>query len=387
MKAVTFYCITILGLLLAAKAQAQEINNELYQQVVDYFACKCISIAENKDLECPMKESEMNKINKGNETAKLIKEIYYLKDTVKSSWTTGNLIQFFTIDIYDSESLPKIRVFAGREHADRPQKIARLKTSLTRYIQKVSEQVELRSTFIHADNSKAAKGEKSRSFWVFDLNIASILLVIVAFAAAMAFMMRTKSELNRRIGQLATTQLKPIDLKQSSVHTENKFKHVWAEINGINEKLEHMQETDAARLTLLQTALQSSPENQQADSDMQELSSQASEQTEDVFYMSTPNADGSFEPSSLKKAFTPTITLYKFRVSLTDPSHAEFEFQSDEYGLKDAIRYPQTYLDPVCNSVNTPGQHTRHIITIHKGMVRKDNERWYLIQKAHIKYE
>jgi len=108
-----------------------------------------------------------------------------------------------------------------------------------------------------------------------------------------------------------------------------------------------------------------------------------------IFYMPTPNPDGSFEGSFRTEAFRPTVSLYKFTVDANNNSKARFEFHSDEFSTKDVLNNPKTYLEPVCYETNNPFAGAKKIITIIPGTAIKSGERWVVGKndRAQIKYE
>ncbi|OZI08857.1 hypothetical protein BWI93_06375 [Siphonobacter sp. BAB-5385] len=107
----------------------------------------------------------------------------------------------------------------------------------------------------------------------------------------------------------------------------------------------------------------------------------------EVFYLSTPNKDGSFR--DIRGAqFDPSQSLYQVR--LTGPLDAEFEFVDDPGLVSEALRYPETFLDPVCDYGGGIEYGARRIITVAKGKLAKasvDSDRWELQYKAIIRFE
>jgi hypothetical protein len=105
------------------------------------------------------------------------------------------------------------------------------------------------------------------------------------------------------------------------------------------------------------------------------------------FYLSTPNKDGSFRDLRASR-FDPSQSLY--RVVQISPFEAEFEFVNDPILVSEALRYPETFLDPVCDYGGGIQYGARHILTIAKGRLLKTNidaDRWELQHKAIIRFE
>lgn len=105
------------------------------------------------------------------------------------------------------------------------------------------------------------------------------------------------------------------------------------------------------------------------------------------FYLSTPNKDGSFR--DLRSAhFDPSQSLYHVRI--TGPYSAEFEFVNDPALVSEALRYPETFLDPVCEYGGGIQFGARSIETVAKGKLTKpdlESDRWELQYKAIIRFE
>lgn len=109
--------------------------------------------------------------------------------------------------------------------------------------------------------------------------------------------------------------------------------------------------------------------------------------SDEVFFMPSPSIEGYFASSDKSEIFKETITLYKFIIHKNNPNKADFEFNSDAMGIKNAVNYPDRYLEPVCiiNSAYNPN--TKKIININKGVADKIGDKWIVNVKAKIKYE
>lgn len=105
-----------------------------------------------------------------------------------------------------------------------------------------------------------------------------------------------------------------------------------------------------------------------------------------VFYMPTPIDEKVFDIRGKSDVFQPTRTLYKFLVHKSG-NRAEFEFHSDDMGVRDAVNYPQRYITPVCEPQNSLNQNSKKIITVQKGTAENQGDKWIVTQKAKIRYE
>ena len=104
-----------------------------------------------------------------------------------------------------------------------------------------------------------------------------------------------------------------------------------------------------------------------------------------ILYMSTPSEDKTFPANGNFEKFKPTQTRYRFWVDQTGEK-AEFDFHSDEQGIKAAINSPHLYIDRVCDIINVRPQNPTDIITHKKGTAVKIDDKWVVKEKAKVKY-
>ena len=108
---------------------------------------------------------------------------------------------------------------------------------------------------------------------------------------------------------------------------------------------------------------------------------------EKMFFMPAPSSEGDFDISNSSDIFKETVTLYKFFIHENNPDKADFEFYSDAIGIKNAVNYPDKYLESVCNIYSGYNPNTKKIITETKGTAQKNGDKWVVNRKAKIKYE
>jgi hypothetical protein len=107
----------------------------------------------------------------------------------------------------------------------------------------------------------------------------------------------------------------------------------------------------------------------------------------DFFYLSTPNADGSFNDSSASLNYKEGASIYKF--TKIENSRAKFQIDERETSIKFALTYPDKSIIPVCDSVNEYESKYTHIRTLIQGEAELQNGKWIVNknQKAKIRYE
>ena len=98
-----------------------------------------------------------------------------------------------------------------------------------------------------------------------------------------------------------------------------------------------------------------------------------------------PNEEGYFE----NNAFTDEPgkdSIYEIEMYEDVPDKAFFSIRSNPEVIRKAILDPQVYLAPCCTFTDDhEGKHT--IILVEEGMLRKENNRWVVYEKAKINFE
>ncbi len=102
-----------------------------------------------------------------------------------------------------------------------------------------------------------------------------------------------------------------------------------------------------------------------------------------VFFYMTKPVDNYFPDSA--KSNTSADTVYKFH--LGSNNNASFEVHTLGAPIFEIIKRAETYLVPACIEENIAKESTKKIVTIKKGTVRLENNKWIIINKALIKYE
>lgn len=105
------------------------------------------------------------------------------------------------------------------------------------------------------------------------------------------------------------------------------------------------------------------------------------------FYKFTglPNEAGYFESNSFTDE-PEKDSVYEIEMYEDVPEKAFFSIRSNADVIRRAIQDPQTYLAPCCTYTDDPaGKHT--IVLVEEGMLRKENNRWVVYEKAKINFE
>jgi len=151
-----------------------------------------------------------------------------------------------------------------------------------------------------------------------------------------------------------------------------------------NKNVESNEENEVTRLRTELIALKESLEKQDRFSG-HEKSQVEKTRVNEIFYLSTPNSDGSFNESSASPSYKEGASIYKF--IRAGNNRAEFQIDEREPSVKLALQYPDKNIDPVCEAVNAFNLKAKRIATEVSGIVELSGMKWILKQKARIRYE
>ena len=106
----------------------------------------------------------------------------------------------------------------------------------------------------------------------------------------------------------------------------------------------------------------------------------------DIFYMASPSPDGSFSIGNQSLICRPGQSIYKFVVMSDNPNKAEFQLIDSPETMRRILNLIETYVEPVCTSVNGFMSDAKRIFTTNPGLAERHNDRWVVKEKAEIKY-
>ena len=104
----------------------------------------------------------------------------------------------------------------------------------------------------------------------------------------------------------------------------------------------------------------------------------------EIFYLSTPNIDGSFNNSSASVNYRDSASIYRF--TKISKSVANFQIDEKEASVKLALQFPDKNIDPVCDAVNSFNSKANTIFTTEAGKAELVGEKWIIIYKSKIRY-
>lgn len=113
-----------------------------------------------------------------------------------------------------------------------------------------------------------------------------------------------------------------------------------------------------------------------------EIKGGGNETSKTTFYLSTPNANGSFRDTR-SNTMNPSTHMYEFII--IDDNTANFKLIDNPVIVQEAINAPESYLKPVCDYVGGFNSSAKSIRTTEMGIVDLKGDRWELRTKAKIR--
>src|SRR6218665_2175630 len=122
------------------------------------------------------------------------------------------------------------------------------------------------------------------------------------------------------------------------------------------------------------------------DQQSQQVANQPEVKTE-IFFLSNPNSDGSFNVSLVSPVYMEGASIYKF--TKVGNNIAEFQIDDRESSVRLALSYPDKSIDPVCEALNAVNPNAKRITTIEPGKAELVNDKWVVNKnhKSKIRYE
>ncbi|RTY67064.1 hypothetical protein [Flavobacterium sp. LB2P53] len=400
---IIYTLIALLFIAVTINAQSKESTD--LNSIVDYVTCICVNDAlpDINKVTCdngPLTLSAIPATEKS--TIALFNEFQKLKEKTN----INDNLRFFTDEVFtDKKQYSKIYAFAERRKLKNI--FAPIKSKIEIFIQNKETETNLNpdqsTTELGKLENSATENQDSLStidmdvrnntippaaatfysfnFWSFfsiGLSILSIILFITLYKQKSKLKIDYINKIEKFKRQnVSASSFSQIVLSDKDGNLERKNKDLENKIKDLNAELQNLRQKN------LREDTEANPVSETNTHFFLEV---LPKPIQEEFYMATPDQNN-FDLSSLSNTFKPTQSLYKFTVDNQDKSKASFIFHSDEIGIKDAVNYPHTYLDPVCESQNALNQNAKSINTIKPGIAEKRSDKWVVTTKAKIKYE
>jgi len=408
MKRKIVLLFTALFLIGFAKAQ---VSKESYEKAVDFLNCKTVelSLKDDKNLlefqkKCPCGTTNYNQINqfltsvKLDATISLSNEVEGLKKSFKENLKKDDVITFLSESVFtDKTKYQKISAFAdkrkGKLEFDNYK--ASLKTDLANTLtesvplETVTSsntnipQPNLEDRISELENKINTKKEDNGILGGFAdyLILFSILLSVIALFLSFRKQSENDNEVSNEIKSYIRKKIDETNWNRSTPN--NNVSSV--ELRDANNRIRYLEE-DIKKLNDRIEAIKSgsSNTNQTTQPIYQETKPDVKTET---FFLSTPNADGSFNESSESSIYKEGATIYRF--TKIGSNRAKFQIDEKDASARLALQYPDKNIDPVCDAVNAFNPKATRITTVEQGEAELQNGKWVVDRnkKAKIKYE
>lgn len=401
--------ITILVLLLLAAGifTNAQVKNDDYAKAVDYLNCKTVELSlkanaekeddskakggyENFKNNFPCTENKSAEIIKYLEgigyssTANLSKEIDSLKSKpIKEDWKPEDAVEFLSNGVFSDGNYSRISEFA-KKRKDNSEfdgyKKDLAKTLFTILGVKPTEISQNSNIQTDEKPKESTPTESEYSFVTLVSWLILVLLVAYVFwnESAMKKVKRSLKILQDRI-DASNARINNLQRPQTPAYSSSNTN----EINNLRYELDNLKSN-------YQTLLAKFDQNTRKAETFNRESHESrfvAEPNFEVFYMSTPNKDGTFNKTSAHTTYREGATIYKF----TKTIYGDVKFQIDENqsSVNLALAYPEQNIVPVCEAENLYNPNATKIVTVPGGAGKAvlDGDRWKVEQKAVIRYE
>lgn len=395
------------ALLLFGFTQAQ-ISKESYEKAIDLLNCKTVELTLSKEniqlyqQQCPCSKTDFTQINKFltsvgklDATIALSNEVESLKKSFKESWKKGDAISFLSESIFTDKKYQKIVAFAekrkGKPEFDTYK--ASLKSDLDNTLaenipQEIAsptntnpQQASMEDRISELENKLNTKNEDNGILGSFSdyLILLSILLGALALILSIRKQNSDGSELSNEIKNYVKNKISDATWNRNTPNNNVGS----TELRDANNRIRDLESQIEKIKTQLNTI--TSTQNITIQQSHQEIK-QPENKTE-TFFLSTPNADGSFNESSSSATYREGATIYRF--TKTGSNRAKFQIDDKDASAKLALQFPDKNIDPVCDAVNAFNPKATRITTVEQGEAELQNGKWIVEKnkKAKIKYE
>lgn len=390
--------IIFVAILVVCNTAYGQVTKDSYEKAVDYLNCKTVELSlkndKNKDdysnkFSCNENVSSENIIgylekNDITKTLELSKEIDGIKKSFKEDWKSDDAANFLSEEVFNDKKYPKLEEFANKRNNDNFEEFKRkLKDNLNKYLS--VSQVSPTPAPSVSSSPIIDKPEERGLNYAFWIPIIGFLILAAGLIISFRYLHGELKTLNhdlqskmygyvdRKLSNTPKTSASPITSLNSSeiVKSENR-------IGELENKTTHL----ASRIESLENRNDKRTDNP-VRQDWQPRT--GSDLSIEIFYLSTPNKDGSFNEKSAHSSYKESASIYKFTKTIY--GDAEFQIDESESSIKLALEYPEKNIDPVCDAENAFNPKASQIITVKLGKAELDGDKWKVIRKAIIRYE
>ncbi len=423
--------------LLCNLAYGQTVKKEAYDKAVDYLNCKAVELSlkdaintkdENGNLIPKFKENYDSYLNvvpcerdisskkitayfSGIKGYKNTKELSAEIDTLKKSFNQDlkleEIAKFLSEDIFFDNKYPKLVEFANKriENPEFGQFKAELNTNLPRLLaattqgtnsnnSNVNSNVNINSNVnsdVNVNSNSSVNKVGDEEDW-FDFTTLILIIVFFILAIGLLFLYVKLSALHDKVRSIEVSHnaLKSDVKNPPRTATRTTSNSNSDEVAKLQDEITKFK-AEIYELRAVVDVLQAKVVLPKIETEKTEQ--RRYEQTfnkepvREVFYLSTPNEDSSFNEKSAHSSYREGTSIYKF--TKISSEQAEFQIDEREESIKLALEYPDKNIDPVCEAQNTFNPKANRIVTVQGGLGKAvlDRDKWKIVKKAVIRYE
>ncbi len=402
-------------------AYGQQVTKDNFDNGVNFLSCKAVELAliksptkdvlkefqKNCDCKNNLTDEETRACVNPNETdaLKILEEVTQIKTEIQTPDSFEKAIKFLSLDVLSrQDKFPKLYSLAN-DSSDK--NVISFKSDLRdRFNTQFSPKSTSRDSGITDSNSNTSSNSVTSVMpqdtewfnlaFLFSL-ITFLLLAAVSLVGYLLYktldgeirrLDRIKLEAIKGLKSPSTTAVATLSKSNSPELEKVKLdiRNLEAEINKLreyNSSLEQNkwrnQESQIVRARRENSYDFSS--NRKEDYH-ERVSSPAARE---VFYLTAPSEDKSFDKKSASTSFKEGASIYRF-TKISD-RQAEFQIEEQESSLTQALGYPQIIIERVCEAENSREDGVKRIVTVQPGIAELNGDKWEMKSPAKIKYE
>ena len=400
--------LLLTALFLFGFTQAQ-VSKESYAKAVDFLNCKTIelSLKDDKNIsefqkKCPCGITTYTQINqfltsvKLEATISLSNEVEGLKEMFKKNWKKTDAVTFLSESVFsDKTRYQKISAFAdkrkGKLEFDNYK--ANLKADIENDLMESESTLTVPQTTTRKDTTipqpsfedrsselenkiKTKKDDNNVLGGIADyLILFSIMLSVISLFLGFGKQSGNDNEVTNEIKSYVRKKIDETNWNRSAQN----INVVSVELRDANNRIRDL-ETQVEKIK--SQLINSNPVPSYTQPTIQEV--KQPEVRPEIFFLSSPNADGSFDESSASSIYREGATIYRF--NKIGNNKAKFQIDDKEASIKLALQYRDIRIDPVCEATNAFNQ-AKKISTVQQGEAELQSSKWVVNKKAKIKYE
>ena len=396
-KAILSVLIVLVGY---SPANAQDIiDTGAFNKVVDYLDCKLVEISINRSSKQNAIDNFKSNCNCDSEpgyttiqnaisedvkaTRELSKQINSIKSKYRPTWKTENAIAYLKDTVFtNNESL---KTFNGKYSNDESYKAVKqsIEEQVRKRIKPTQPPAEVKVQIPTTEGSTETATVPSG---IFTLPVI-ILIVFVALLIIAVIVIIGKLNSNRvpeHIVYFVESKISKA-IQGLTFNNNRTSSNENKNSNFLNKNIEdqiRLLEEKVAKLQLEVNSFQNRQIVKPSSSVVPD-----NRPNEEVFYLSTPNTDGSFDNSDVSQFYKDGASIYRFVKTLSN--RASFYIEDKEDSINRALQYPDKRIDPVCEAQNAFNPKAKSIKTITPGEVELIGDKWVISfnKKAKIRYE